>query len=63
MTIEKIHLIGILTRDIPVCSIVPPNILGSHSIGHSKQEEIVYVHVFYSERFPRYSCFSVQYTA
>jgi hypothetical protein len=28
------------------------NILGGHSIGHSKQESM-YVHVFYSERFPR----------
>jgi hypothetical protein len=28
------------------------NILGGHSIGHSKQK-IVYVHVSYSERFPR----------
>jgi hypothetical protein len=28
------------------------NILGGHSIGHSKQGSI-YVHMFYSERFPR----------
>jgi hypothetical protein len=28
------------------------NILGGHSIGHSKQK-IIYVHVSYSERFPR----------
>jgi hypothetical protein len=28
------------------------NILGGHSIGHSKQKS-VYVHVSYSERFPR----------
>jgi hypothetical protein len=28
------------------------NILGGHSIGHSKQKG-VYVHVSYSERFPR----------
>jgi hypothetical protein len=28
------------------------NNLGDHSIGHSKQK-IVYVHVSYSERFPR----------
>jgi hypothetical protein len=28
------------------------NILGGHSIGNSKQES-VYVHVSYSERFPR----------
>jgi hypothetical protein len=28
------------------------NILGGHSIGHSKQRS-VYVHVSYSERFPR----------
>ena len=35
------------------------NSLGRHSIGHSKQK-IVYVHVCYSERFPRYSYFTVQ---
>jgi hypothetical protein len=35
------------------------NILGGHSIGHSKQK-CVYVHVSYSERFPRYSYFTVQ---
>jgi hypothetical protein len=29
-------------------------ILGGHNIGHSKQES-VYVHVFYSEWFPRYN--------
>jgi hypothetical protein len=28
------------------------NILGDHSIGHSKQKG-VYVHVSYTERFPR----------
>jgi hypothetical protein len=28
------------------------NILGGHSIGHSKQKR-VYVNVFYFERFPR----------
>jgi hypothetical protein len=28
------------------------NILGGHSIGHSKQK-CAYVHVSYSERFPR----------
>jgi hypothetical protein len=27
------------------------SILGGHSIGHSKQKS-VYIHVFYSERFP-----------
>jgi len=27
------------------------NIMGGHTIGHSKQKT-VYVHVFYSERFP-----------
>jgi hypothetical protein len=37
------------------------NVLGGHSIGHSKQES-VYVHVFYSERFPRYSYVTVRYT-
>jgi hypothetical protein len=33
------------------------NILGGHSIGHSKQES-VYVHVSYSERFPICSYFT-----
>jgi hypothetical protein len=28
------------------------NVLGGHSIGHSEQENI-YLHVSYSERFPR----------
>jgi hypothetical protein len=37
------------------------NILGGHSIGHSKQKS-VYVHMSYSERFPRYNYFTVQYT-
>jgi hypothetical protein len=36
------------------------NILGGHSIGHSKQK-IIYIHVSYSERFPRCSCFNVQF--
>jgi hypothetical protein len=35
--------------------------MGGHSIGHSKQKA-VYVHVSYSERFPRWSYFTVQYT-
>jgi hypothetical protein len=35
------------------------NILGDHSIGHLKQES-VYVHVSYSERVPRYRCFTVE---
>jgi hypothetical protein len=30
---------------------VKVNILGGHSIGHSKQN--IYVHVSYSEQFPR----------
>jgi hypothetical protein len=29
------------------------SILWGHSIGHSKKEKGVYVHVSYSERFPR----------
>jgi hypothetical protein len=37
------------------------DILGGHSIGHSKQKS-VYVHVSYSEQFPRQSYFTVQYT-
>jgi hypothetical protein len=35
------------------------NILGSRFIEHSKQK-LVYLHVFYSERFPRYSYFTVR---
>jgi hypothetical protein len=35
------------------------NIVGSHNIGHS-MEESVHVHVSQRERFPRYSCFTVQ---
>jgi len=34
------------------------NILGGHSIGHSKQN--VYVHVSYCKQFPRESYFTVQ---
>jgi hypothetical protein len=37
------------------------NILGGHSLGHSK-EKYVYVHLPHSERFPRWSNFTVQYT-
>jgi hypothetical protein len=36
-------------QNVPVGKV---NILGGHSICHSKQES-VYVHVSYSERFPR----------
>jgi hypothetical protein len=35
------------------------NILGGHSIDHSKQKG-VYVYLSYSERFPKYSYFTVQ---
>jgi hypothetical protein len=35
-------------------------ILGGHNIGQCKQK-IMYVHVFYSERFPRYSYLAVQF--
>lgn len=35
------------------------NILGGHSIGHSKQKSEC-VQVSYSELFPRWSCFSVE---
>jgi hypothetical protein len=39
------------------------NVLRGHSIGHSKQKTLLlYVHVFYSERFPRQSYFTVQCT-
>jgi hypothetical protein len=37
------------------------NILGGHSIGNSKQKS-VYLHVSYSERFPRWSYFTVHCT-
>jgi hypothetical protein len=40
---------------INIIQVVPGgkvSILGSHSIGHSKQKS-AYVHVSYSERFPR----------
>jgi hypothetical protein len=37
------------------------NILGGHTIGHSKQKG-VYVHVTYSERFTEQIYFTVQYT-
>jgi predicted transport protein len=36
---------------------VKVNIPGGHSIGHSKQKS-VYVHVSYSERFPRLNYFT-----
>jgi hypothetical protein len=36
------------------------NILGGHSIGHSKQES-VYVHMPYSKLFPRQRYFTVQF--
>jgi hypothetical protein len=36
------------------------NILGGRSIGRSKQK-IVYVHVSFSELFPRYSYFTIQF--
>jgi len=35
------------------------NILGGHSVAHSRQPTI-HVQVSYCERFPRYSCFTVQ---
>jgi hypothetical protein len=44
-------------QDVPEGKV---SVLGGHSIGHSKQK-IVYVHVSYSERFPKYSYFTVQY--
>jgi hypothetical protein len=38
------------------------NILEGHSIGHSKQKSLyVLVHVYYPERVPRYSYFTIQY--
>jgi hypothetical protein len=37
------------------------SIQGGRSIGHSKQDS-VYVHVSYSERFPRQSYITLQYT-
>jgi hypothetical protein len=45
------------TQDVPGGKV---NTVGCHSIGHSKQKSVrVYVHVTYSERFPRY--FTVQF--
>jgi hypothetical protein len=35
--------------------------VGGHSIGHSKQKSL-YVHVSCSERFPRYSYFTIHCT-
>jgi hypothetical protein len=50
---------------VSICSVPggKVNILGGHSIGHSKQNS-VYIHGTYSERFPRYcySYFTVQFT-
>ena len=46
----------ILIKSVPGGNV---NILGGHSIGHSKQKS-VYVHVSYSERFPRQSYFTEQ---
>jgi hypothetical protein len=50
--LSNVHLL-ILVRDaiqgVPGGKVT---ILGGHSIGHSKQKS-VYVHVSYSERFPR----------
>jgi hypothetical protein len=43
------HLQGYDIQDIPGGKV---GILGGHSIGHSKQN-IVHVHVSYSELFPR----------
>jgi hypothetical protein len=47
MTAYQLHELNI--QSVPGGKI---NILGGHSIGHSKQK-IVYVRVSYSERFPR----------
>jgi hypothetical protein len=47
-------------QDVPGGNV---NILESHSISHSKQKSVyVYVHVSYSERFPKELYFTVQYT-
>jgi hypothetical protein len=45
------------TQNVPEGKV---NILGGHSIGHSKQK-IVYVHVPYSEQFPRWGYFTLQF--
>jgi hypothetical protein len=37
------------------------NVLGGHSIDHSKQKKSAYIHVYYSERFPREGYFTVQF--
>ena len=54
-TLRTQHYIEILDINIPIIQGVPGgkvNILGGHSIGHSKQI-CLYDHVSYSERFPR----------
>jgi len=44
-----VDLADIYTQGVPGGKV---NILGGHSIGHSKQK-CLYEHVSYSERFPR----------
>jgi hypothetical protein len=41
-----------------IYSVHVQSVPGGHIIGHSKQS--LYIHVCYSERFPRYSYFTVQ---
>jgi hypothetical protein len=49
LTPKHIPVETLVIKDVPGRKV---NILGGHSIGHSKQKG-VYVHVSYSERFPR----------
>jgi hypothetical protein len=49
----------VLTTVYIGCPRAKINILGGHTIGHSKQKRL-YEHVSYSERFPRYSYLTVQ---
>jgi hypothetical protein len=54
MSLPSFSIYGTFTDVLTIQSIREGkvNILGGHSIGHSKQES-VYVHVSYSEQFPR----------
>ena len=55
MALSRKPCIYIYTQGVPGGKV---NILGGHSIGHSKQKTL-YEHVSYSERFPRYSHLTV----
>jgi hypothetical protein len=57
---KKIHVSSYYFDTIQCVPGGKVNILGSPIISNSKQES-VYVHVSYSELFPRYSYFTVQF--